>query len=149
MYSLAFLVVKQFPNTEGKRDIKQSHQQEEKPDKQVEADQEEKDIPILKEINYKVEPQAEKVIRENQTNTSKKSSKEGSEQKHKAKRTVPQPFRLVTEKRMSRERRDSMDFSKAIEERRTKEKRGSIDFKDSQPKLSIITSNHKYVLEGE
>lgn len=34
---------------EEKRDIKQSHQQEEKPDKQVEADQEEKDIPILKE----------------------------------------------------------------------------------------------------
>ena len=32
-----------------RRDIKQSHQQEEKPDKQVEADQEEKDIPILKE----------------------------------------------------------------------------------------------------
>lgn len=34
---------------EEKRDIKQSHQEEEKPDKQVEADQEEKDIPILKE----------------------------------------------------------------------------------------------------
>ena len=34
---------------EEKRDIKQSHQQEENPDKQVEADQEEKDIPILKE----------------------------------------------------------------------------------------------------
>ena len=49
MYSLASLLVQQFPNMEEKRDIKQSHQQEEKPDKQVEADQEEKDIPILRE----------------------------------------------------------------------------------------------------
>lgn len=149
---------------EEKKDIRQSHQQEqteeEKPDKQVEADQEEKDIPMLEEnqllvledpeegrhenkAKINVESQAEKVG-DSQTNSSSKKSKELSEQKLKAKHTIPQPFRLATEKRMSKERRGSTDFSTAIEERRSKEKRGSIDFNDSQPKLSkTVSSNHK------
>lgn len=79
-----------------------------------------------------------------QTDSSKKS-KEGLKQNAKGKHTIPQPFSLATETRMSKERRGSMDFSAANDpERRLKEKLGSFDFKDPQPKLSkSVSLKHK------
>ncbi|XP_059444886.1 protein WVD2-like 3 [Corylus avellana] len=151
---------------EEKKDSKQklqNHQQEqteeEKPDKQVEADQAEKDTPVLEKNQLSEDIQKERhenkveisVGRsklcgkdgERQTDSSKKS-KQGSKRNAKEKHTVPQPFSFATDKRMSKERRCSMDFSAANEERMSKEKRGSIDFKAPQPKLSKSFSiNHK------
>lgn len=70
-----------------------------------------------------------------------KKPKEAAKQKTKV--TVPQPFSLATERRISRERRASVDFSSSTEKRTPREKRGSIEFNNMQPKLSKSTSLNK------
>ncbi|OMO93295.1 hypothetical protein COLO4_16995 [Corchorus olitorius] len=78
-----------------------------------------------------------------QEETSKKP-KQGSKQCLKAaKPTIPQPFTLSTEKRMSRERRGSVDFSADISKKtKPRQRHGSMDFNISypQPRLSRSAS---------
>ncbi|OMO77325.1 hypothetical protein CCACVL1_15079 [Corchorus capsularis] len=78
-----------------------------------------------------------------QEETSKKP-KQGSKQSLKAaKPTIPQPFTLSTEKRMSRERRGSVDFSADISKKtKPRQRHGSMDFNNSysQPRLSRSAS---------
>ncbi|XWS62173.1 hypothetical protein CRYUN_Cryun07bG0188300 [Craigia yunnanensis] len=83
---------------------------------------------------------AEKVG-ENQTALAKKP-KQGSKQSLKAKPTIPQPFSLSTEKRLSKEKRGSIDFSSENMKRKPKQRHGSMDFKNSfsQPRLSRSVS---------
>lgn len=73
-----------------------------------------------------------------------KKPKQGSKQSlMKAKPTIPQPFSLSTEKRMSsKEKRGSIDFSSENMKRKPKQRHGSMDFKnsDSQPRLSRSVS---------
>lgn len=70
-----------------------------------------------------------------------KKPKEAAKQK--AKVTVPQPFSLATERRMSQERRAPVDFSSPTEKRTPGERRGSVDFNNTQPKLSKSRSLNK------
>jgi hypothetical protein len=99
---------------EENKDGKQNHQQEQteegKPDKQVGADQSEKDIPVLEK--NQLSEDTEKERHENkveisvggsklcgkdggrQTDSSKKS-KEGSKRNAKEKHTVPEPFTFI------------------------------------------------------
>lgn len=66
-----------------------------------------------------------------------KRPKEASKQNHgKAlNHTIPRPFLLETEKRMSRERRASVDFSSSKEKTSlTRERQGSLDFNEPQHK---------------
>ncbi|OWM88271.1 hypothetical protein CDL15_Pgr003683 [Punica granatum] len=64
--------------------------------------------------------------------------------------TIPRPFLLATEKRMSRERRASVDFSFNEEKRSlTRERRGSLDFNEMQQrKLSKSVSLNKAQLSS-
>ncbi|KAL7164849.1 hypothetical protein ACSBR2_040692 [Camellia fascicularis] len=64
-------------------------------------------------------------VGKSQTDSIKKL-KQGSKQNIKAKGTIPQPFCLATEKRMSRERRGSMDFK---EYKPTLSRSGSLNYK--------------------
>lgn len=59
--------------------------------------------------------------------------------------TIPRPFLLETEKRMSRERRASVDFSSSKEKiLLTRERRRSLDFNElQQPKLSNSVGSNK------
>ncbi|KAF8027192.1 hypothetical protein BT93_E0182 [Corymbia citriodora subsp. variegata] len=75
-----------------------------------------------------------------------KKPKEAAKQK--AKVTVPQPFSLATERRMSQERRASVDFSSTTEKRTPRERRGSVDLNNAQPKLSKSMSLNKPHFSG-
>lgn len=72
-----------------------------------------------------------------------KKPNQGSKPSPKLKTTVPQPFSLATDKRMSRERRSSVDFSSVTEKKLPRERRGSVDFKNSLPILSKCASLNK------
>lgn len=140
-----------------KQNPQQEKSEEGNLDKQVEPDQAEKVIPML-EKNQSPED-TEKERNENEAEISvgseggkgagektepSKKSKEGSKRIVKPKFTVPQPFSLATEKRMSKERRRSVDFSAANEERMPKQKLGSLDSKAPQLGLSRSSSlTHK------
>ncbi|XVE57417.1 hypothetical protein DITRI_Ditri04bG0089300 [Diplodiscus trichospermus] len=75
-----------------------------------------------------------------------KKQKQGSKQSLKAKPTVPQPFSLSTEKRMSKEKQWSVDFSSENMKRKPNQRHGSMDFNNSysQPTLSrSVSSSHR------
>ncbi|KAA8525862.1 hypothetical protein F0562_007717 [Nyssa sinensis] len=129
-----------------KPSVEQDQNKDEKPHKEDETGKEDKVIAILEanqlqedmtkerhenEAEVRVENRAieEGKVSGSQNISSKK--KQGSKPNLKTKVTIPQPFSLATEKRMSRERR------------------GSMDFKDSNPILSKSTSlNYKVLAQS-
>ncbi|KAJ4829391.1 hypothetical protein Tsubulata_014534, partial [Turnera subulata] len=141
-----------------KRVLQQEQINQGKPDNREETKQEHESIPILdeeqlaedfeeKHVETKhsvVDKQLEaRKVGENQADPSKKP-KLAPKKAAKAKTTVPQPFSLATEKRMSRERRASVDLSSVTEKKVIKERRASLDFKDLEPKLTKSASlKHK------
>ncbi|XP_059656830.1 protein WVD2-like 7 isoform X2 [Cornus florida] len=133
----------------------QGQSKEEKPDKQDDSNQTERVIPMLEakqlldnmteerhenEAEVKVENRAMEEGRDGdgQTDSSKKL-KQGSKHNLKAKVTIPQPFSLATEKRMSREKRGSMDLK---DSKRTLAKSASLNYKFSAQWPKVSTNEH-------
>ncbi|XVF11063.1 hypothetical protein REPUB_Repub07fG0237200 [Reevesia pubescens] len=147
---------------EGIEQVYQKEQGKEITDARNVDEQEERVIPMVEEnqlldgIKEEKNRNGEDIIVENQVLKAEKvgesqiglakKPKQGSKQSLKAKPTIPQPFSFSTEKRMSKERRGSIDFSSENMQRKPKERHGSMDFKNSysQSRLSrSVSLSHK------
>ncbi|EOY25132.1 Uncharacterized protein TCM_016545 [Theobroma cacao] len=147
---------------DGVKQVHQNEQIKEVTDARDEDMQDDRVIPMLEEnqlLDDKKEEKdrnGEEINVENQVLKSEKvgdsqidlaqKPKQGSKQSLKTKPTIPQPFSLSTAKRMSKDKRGSINFSSENMKRKPKERQGSMDFKNSysQPRLSrSVSLSHK------
>ena len=91
-------------------------EEEEKPNDHAEIGEEIKAIPMIEATQLEdVKEQGHAIgAAGGQTETLKKSKQGSKQDLKKPKVTIPQPFSFTTERRMSRERRGSMDFKEYI-----------------------------------